>query len=382
MPPPSAALPHCTVARGDHLVRPDLHAGDDHAADWRWQRPEGYSWHLSVVDASHPRNVASGDNVAQTQTANSVYFNPCMERRGYEPIGVDAGRRQRGADQDDPLRHGRLPGHRRLGRQRLTKVGVFIDGLWFLDLNGNGVGTRATCGAKLGQKGDQPVTGDWDGDGKTDIGIFGPAWIGDEKPVGGRAGPARRPEPADQGPPPNVPPDPPDAAVGIAPEEGQRGRMRSDVIDHVFHYGSRGRHRRGRRLERRRRLHHRRLPQRHLVPRHGRRRPLGPRRRGGPSSARTATSPWSATGPATASSKLGVYRNGTFYLTPTTTTSSTPRAKVIELGARATSPWSATGGTATASTRSASITTAPLPRCRCPRGGSTRDRTPSALCRW
>ena len=35
--------------------------------------------------------------------------------------------------------------------------------------------------AKLGGERDLPVVGDWDGDGKDDIGIFGPEWTGDPR---------------------------------------------------------------------------------------------------------------------------------------------------------------------------------------------------------
>ena len=53
---------------------------------------------------------------------------------------------------------------------------MYIDGQWFLDLNGNGRWDEGDLWAKLGTRDDLPVTGDWDADGKTDIGIYGPAW--------------------------------------------------------------------------------------------------------------------------------------------------------------------------------------------------------------
>ena len=63
------------------------------------------------------------------------------------------------------------------------EVGIFKDGRWYIDLNGNGVWDEGDLWAKLGHRGDLPVAGDWDGDGKTDIGIFGPAWPRDPRAI-------------------------------------------------------------------------------------------------------------------------------------------------------------------------------------------------------
>ena len=52
-----------------------------------------------------------------------------------------------------------------------TDIGDFNNGVWHLDLNDNGVldpGETFT----FGQAGDQPVVGDWTGNGVTDIGVF------------------------------------------------------------------------------------------------------------------------------------------------------------------------------------------------------------------
>ena len=76
------------------------------------------------------------------------------------------------------------------------EIGVFYKGEWFLDLNGNGQWDPEDLWAKLGSEADRPVTGDWDGDGKDDIGIFGPEWAGDPRAPRARAGPARPGQPA------------------------------------------------------------------------------------------------------------------------------------------------------------------------------------------
>ena len=57
----------------------------------------------------------------------------------------------------------------------LTQIGLFRDGVWFLDYNGNGHwdGTvQDQVIASFGQTGDLPVAGDWNGDGISEIGVF------------------------------------------------------------------------------------------------------------------------------------------------------------------------------------------------------------------
>jgi lysophospholipase L1-like esterase len=58
----------------------------------------------------------------------------------------------------------------------ITNIGVFRDGAWYLDLNGNGKWDpgvdKAISVHSFGNPNDIPITGDWNGDGKTNIGIF------------------------------------------------------------------------------------------------------------------------------------------------------------------------------------------------------------------
>ena len=57
-----------------------------------------------------------------------------------------------------------------------TEIGVFIDGIWYLDMNGNwqwdGEGTDVRGVFGVGIPNAIPVVGDWNGDGKTKIGIY------------------------------------------------------------------------------------------------------------------------------------------------------------------------------------------------------------------
>jgi hypothetical protein len=52
-----------------------------------------------------------------------------------------------------------------------TNIGDFSNGVWHLDLNGNGM-VDANETFNFGQAGDKPVVGDWTGDGKTKLGVF------------------------------------------------------------------------------------------------------------------------------------------------------------------------------------------------------------------
>lgn len=54
------------------------------------------------------------------------------------------------------------------------KIGVFRNGQWYLDANGNGVLDSCSIDRCLsfGQTGDLPVIGDWNGDSKAKVGVF------------------------------------------------------------------------------------------------------------------------------------------------------------------------------------------------------------------
>jgi hypothetical protein len=124
----------------------------------------------------------------------------------------------------------------------LAEIGVFFAGQWFVDLNGNGQWDKQDLWARLGHYGDQPVVGDWDGDGKDDIGVFGLAWAGDPQAVRREPGlPDRQNEndgPTEQK---HLPPRQDEATRGRRDVRLRAAdRTRSDVIDHVFHFGVTG----------------------------------------------------------------------------------------------------------------------------------------------
>jgi hypothetical protein len=98
--------------------------------------------------------------------------------------------------------------------------------------------------AKLGTAEDLPVVGDWDGDGKDDIGIFGPEWPGDDRAIKVEPG---LPDPqnvfqrtvhSDAHAPKNLPPEPSEATDGHRVlKRTAEGDPRLDLIDHVFRFG-------------------------------------------------------------------------------------------------------------------------------------------------
>ena len=54
-----------------------------------------------------------------------------------------------------------------------AKVGVYQNGAWYLDYNGNGAWNAGIDKVyNFGSKGWTPVTGDWNGDGKTKVGVY------------------------------------------------------------------------------------------------------------------------------------------------------------------------------------------------------------------
>jgi len=202
--------------------------------------PGAYTWHLSVINGGRPRRDSDGtDRVAGSQDG---YFNPVS----WSGAAVDQSLWILADGEGRPQKQHRFgvaggtPVTGDFDGDGCTEVGVFLDGLWFLDLNGNGIWDEGDLWARLGDAGDLPVTGDWDGDGKTDIGIFGPAWAGDDRAIAAEPG-LPDADNVSTGRYKNLPPNPSGAPVGWRTmKRTSAGRLRADVIDHVFQYGSEG----------------------------------------------------------------------------------------------------------------------------------------------
>ena len=202
--------------------------------------PGGYTWHLSVINAGHPRR----ERTAEDGFGNPS--NPYFDPRTWTGTDLDQTEWVIANSRGTPVRreqfgiHGSTPIAGDFNGDGIAEIGVFIDGIWLVDLNGNGRFDSDDFWAKLGSPGDLPVVGDWDGDGKADIGVFGPAWIGDHRAVDAEPG-LPDAQNLTTGRAKNLPPEPIDAAIGrrmMKPGDGEK--LRSDLIDHVFRFGNAG----------------------------------------------------------------------------------------------------------------------------------------------
>jgi len=120
----------------------------------------------------------------------------------------------------------------------VDEIGLFIDGEWLIDLDGDGRWGRSDLWAQLGSREDLPVVGDWDGDGRDDLGIYGPQWPRDAEAVLKEPG---LPDQANQSPssrPMNLPPRVQDAndRIRLLQRSGE-DQGRGDLIDHTFLFG-------------------------------------------------------------------------------------------------------------------------------------------------
>lgn len=207
----------------------------------------GYSWHLSVVNGGMPRDIASVSETDDAVWRSATYLDQTnwaaermQEARWVLGANPQVDTRQNSRSLVFGIRGG-IPFSGDFNGDGTSEIGVYYRGEWFVDLNGNGVWDEADLWAKLGDEMDRPVVGDWDGDSKDDIGIYGPEWFGDHRQIVKESGlpDSHNLAIVDESiKPKNVPPTKEDAT------DGQRllrlnaqGPRRADVIDHVFKYG-------------------------------------------------------------------------------------------------------------------------------------------------
>ncbi len=203
----------------------------------------GYTWHLSLVDAGQPRSTPLSEEAAMLLTAQTI------DAAAWQPTDIDQAMWRLGEDSSSDGEAterilfgnaGAIPVVGDWDGDGDDEIAVFINGRWYFDLNGNGHWDSGDMVANLGSHNDLPTTGDWDGDGKTDIAIFGPAWAGDPWAIRHEPGlPDMQNNPGPiAGKAKNVPPTEEEATLGARTlQRTSRGEQRTDLIDHVFHYG-------------------------------------------------------------------------------------------------------------------------------------------------
>jgi len=195
------------------------------------------SWHLSIINAGQAR-------LAQASQLEVVPFlaqQSAVPINTWSQINVSQGRwRLKGMTVDSFMlgHEDGIPVAGDFDGDGRDELGIFVDGQWFIDLNGNGKWDSEDLWIGLGSRGDQPVVGDWDGDGKSDIGIFGQEWESDPPRIARDPG---LPDPANtnRDRPKNLPPN--DLLAATAQRVMKRtedGQLRADVIDHVFRFGA------------------------------------------------------------------------------------------------------------------------------------------------
>jgi serine-aspartate repeat-containing protein C/D/E len=201
-------------------------------------RVVGNTWHLSVIDAGQPRTDRPDE--AQLTMVSMLNLNTwkgvSLESTQWTLAARD------GQVVSTPVfgnNYG-IPVPGDYNGDGITEIAVYIKGEWFVDLNGNGKWDAEDLWAKLGTDEDLPVVGDWDGDGKDDIGIYGPAWPRDPEAIQREPGLPIVTNP-NTGKSKNMPPLPEEATLGKrALKRSMTGKMRADLIDHVFNYGVAG----------------------------------------------------------------------------------------------------------------------------------------------
>ncbi len=206
-----------------------------YASEW------AVSWHLSVINGGYPPGVSLDDVVIQGVAHRRAGEQWAQAKLGHGQwyVGTRDGQLHRNESME--LGSGRataLTGD--FNGDGFEQPVLYLNGQWFVDLNGNGIWDADDLWIQLGTPLDRPVVGDWDGDGKDDIGIFGRQWERDPRRIRQETGLPnldnhRRRLVANQ-PRDAVDPSRPDLQERWL-RRGEEGELHADAVDHIFQYG-------------------------------------------------------------------------------------------------------------------------------------------------
>ena len=206
------------------------------------------SWHLSIINAGRVggADVAGVDPDSPFRTA--AFGRQDDDAPNVIPAGHDVGRWTlrtidgRTIDTSD-LTLGETDAVAMTGDfngDGLSEAVIYVAGRWYVDVNGNGIWDSGDLWIRMGTEMDAPVVGDWDGDGKDDVGIFGRMWEQDPARIKHDPG---LPDPANRRRR-NI-----DATARGVEDRGEADRrerlmkrgddgdLRAAAVDHVFAYG-------------------------------------------------------------------------------------------------------------------------------------------------
>ncbi|MFP6752402.1 MAG: VCBS repeat-containing protein, partial [Pirellulaceae bacterium] len=191
------------------------------------------TWHLSILNAGSPRFAGPNASVVGTdENGSSAGWHTSPWISGEWQLG----RPPSGLEDDSPQKAtarfgmpGGVPVAGDWNGDGVTELGVYHQGRWQLDLNGNGTWDDDDLWVELGEPTDQPVVGDWDGDGKDDIGILAAELPGErnsalqqDRLVGQQKSPGDFPS---------------GSIRRRTMQAGRHGENRRELVDHVFHHG-------------------------------------------------------------------------------------------------------------------------------------------------